>query len=106
MVCLPNAMVCVGVERRSDHHGPISCIWIVPEAAPLVKPFMHSDDVFPIERSDMYQELMAERAAIEAFRQAESQRVGYEIDTWRAEWLWWANHQRSWRTAYVSGKRA
>lgn len=62
---------------------------------------MHSGNIFPIEQSSMYQELVAERAAIETFRQEESRRTGGEIDMWRAEWLWWAHHQRSWRAQYM-----
>jgi hypothetical protein len=62
---------------------------------------MNSGELFPIEKSTMYQELLLERQEIEKLRWIESEKVGHDIGLWRAEWLWWAHHQRSWRATQM-----
>lgn len=68
---------------------------------------MYTGTPFPIEKSDYYQEYLAEKAAIAEFKWLESERENRDIGQWRAEWLWWANHQRKWRDNYrASGSNA
>ena len=61
---------------------------------------MNSGQLFPIEQSDMYQEVIAERKAMEKFRWEESEKAGYDIGDFRTEWLWWTTKQRSWKASY------
>lgn len=61
---------------------------------------MNSGQLFPIEQSDMYKELTAERKAMEKFKWEESEKAGYDIGDFRTEWLWYTSKQRTWRANY------
>lgn len=59
---------------------------------------MHTGAHFPIENSNMFKEWQLEKKAIDDFRYIESEKEGKDIGQFRAEWVWWTRHQRTWRT--------
>ena len=65
---------------------------------------MSLGDAFPIERSDVYQRWMEERAAISTHKWYLSERVGKDVGWDYAQWSWVMTQRDSWLKAQASGE--
>lgn len=57
------------------------------------------NEPFPISRSNMFEEWNLEQQEIAKLRWIESEKEGRDIGQFRAEWLWYTCHERSWKAA-------
>ncbi len=61
---------------------------------------MNKEEMFPIEKSNLFIEWQLEKEEINKLKWIESEKAGYDIGWDRAYWVWIMRYRNSWR-AYI-----
>lgn len=65
-----------------------------------------SNDMFPIENSSLYQRYLLERKEIDKIEWIESERMGYSVGRYRAEWIWLTTYRSDWIKEWYAKNRS